>query len=76
MGLMVCRNYRVGRVYDVMTLARRWDDNTDANLDINKENANNLYKDRIRTWEVKARIQKNKKNKIFTITKLNNHGKN
>lgn len=60
MGLMVSRNYRVGRVYDVMTLARRWDDNTDANLDINKENANNLYKDRIRTWEVKARIQKNK----------------
>lgn len=60
MGLMVSRNYRIGRVYDVMTLARRWDDNTDADLDINKENANNIYKDRIRTWEVKARIQKNK----------------
>lgn len=63
MGLMVSRKYRVGRVYDVMTLARRWDDNTDADIDIFKENANNLYKDRIRTWEVKARIKKNQERK-------------
>lgn len=61
MGLAITRNYRMGRVYEVMTCARRWDDNTDANLDIFKENANNLYKDRIRTWELKARINKNKK---------------
>ena len=60
MGLAITRNYRMGRVYEVMTCARRWDDNTDANLDILKENANNLYKDRIRTWELKARINKNK----------------
>lgn len=60
MGLAITRNYRMGRVYEVMTCARRWDDNTDANLDIFKENANNLYKDRIRTWELKARINKNK----------------
>lgn len=63
MGLRVSRDYRVGRVWDVMTCARRWDDNTDANLDIDKENANNTYKDRIRTWEVKARILKNKNSK-------------
>ena len=64
MGLMVSRYYRVGRVYDVMTYARRWSDNTDADLDIEHENANNLYKDRIRTWEVMARIDKNKNKQI------------
>ena len=50
----------MGRVYEVMTCARRWDDNTDANLDIFKENANNTYKDRIRTWELRARQRINK----------------
>ena len=61
MGLRISRDYRIGRVYEVMTCARRWDDNTDADLDIQKENANNFYKDKIRTWELKARILKNKK---------------
>ncbi len=55
MGLMLSRHYRVGRVWDVMTLNRRGDDNTDSNLTIEQENANNLYKDRLRTWEVQAR---------------------
>lgn len=55
MGLMLSRKYRVGRVWDVMTLNRRGDDNTDSNLTIEQENANNLYKDRLRTWEVQAR---------------------
>lgn len=55
MGLMLSRQYRVGRVWDVMTLNRRGDDNTDSNLTIEQENANNLYKDRLRTWEVQAR---------------------
>jgi len=59
MCLRVSRRYRVGRVYEVMTLARRWDDNTDADLDIFRDNANNLYKDRIRTWEVVARQRHN-----------------
>ena len=63
MGLMISRNYRVGRVWDVMTLARRGDDNTDSNLSIEQENANNFYKDRLRSWEVQARIALNK-NKI------------
>lgn len=60
MALMISRNYPIDRVWDVMTLARRWDDNTDADLDIDRENANNVYKDRLRTWEVKARIAQNK----------------
>lgn len=59
-GLRICRDYRIGRIYDVVYDCRRWDDNSDAALSIEKNNANNLYKDRIRTWEVKARQQKNK----------------
>ena len=43
-----------------MTCARRWEDNTDADLDVFKMNANNVYKDRIRTWELQARIAYNK----------------
>ena len=58
-GLRVCREYQIGRIYDVVYNCRRWDDNSDANCDVEKMNANNLYKDRIRTWELKARIRMN-----------------
>lgn len=61
LGLNISRNYQIGRVYDVVYLCRRWDDNSDASLDIVKMNGHNLYKDRIRTWELQARIAKNKK---------------
>ena len=61
LGLNFSRKYQIGRVYDVVYLCRRWDDNSDASLDINKMNAHNLYKDRIRTWELQARIAQNKK---------------
>ena len=61
LGLNFSRKYQIGRVYDVVYLCRRWDDNSDASLDINKMNAHNLYKDRIRTWELQARIALNKK---------------
>ena len=54
-GLMISRNHHVARVRDVMTLARRGADNTDSNLTIEQENAYNLYKDRLRTWEIQAR---------------------
>ena len=60
-GLRVSREYQIGRIYDVVYNCRRWDHNSDASLDIEKVNANNLYKDRIRTWELKARIAMNKK---------------
>ncbi|MGN0309621.1 MAG: glycosyltransferase family 2 protein [Bacteroides sp.] len=61
LGLNFSRKYQIGRVYDVVYLCRRWEDNSDASLDINKMNAHNLYKDRIRTWELQARIAMNKK---------------
>lgn len=59
-GLRICRQYRIGRVWDVLYNCRRWAHNSDADLSIDKVNANNFYKDRIRTWEVLARIALNK----------------
>lgn len=63
LGLAFSRRHRIGRVYDVVYLCRRWEDNSDHALDIVKTNANNLYKDRIRTWELRARIALNKTEK-------------
>ena len=54
-GLRVSRDYRIGRIYDVLYFCRRWDGNSDHGLSREKENANNLYKDRLRTWELAAR---------------------
>jgi len=61
LGLNFSRHFQIGRVYDVVYGCRRWDDNSDASLDIVKQNAHNTYKDRIRTWELQARIALNKK---------------
>ncbi len=55
-GLRVSREYQIGRIYEVMYNCRRWDSNSDAALDVEKVNANNFYKDKVRTWELKARI--------------------
>lgn len=55
LGLNISRRYQIGRIYDVLYLCRRWEDNSDASLDILKMNAHNLYKDRLRTWELQAR---------------------
>lgn len=60
LGLAFSRHYQIGRVYDVVYFCRRWEDNSDHAIDINKANANNLYKDRIRTWELEARCRMNK----------------
>ena len=62
LGLRISREYRIGRIYHVLYCCRRWEGNSDAALDIDRVNANNLYKDRIRTWELAAR------------TKLGRHG--
>ncbi len=58
LGLRISREYRIGRIYDVLYCCRRWEGNSDAALDIERVNANNLYKDRIRTWELEARINR------------------
>ena len=61
LGLRISREYRIGRIYDVLYCCRRWEGNSDAALDVERVNANNLYKDRIRTWELEARLRMNKR---------------
>lgn len=55
LGLAFSRRYRIGRIYNELYLCRRWGGNSDAALSVEKVNANNLYKDRLRTMELKAR---------------------
>ena len=56
-GLRISRDYPIGRIYDVVYNCRRWEDNSDANCDIVAMNRNNWYKDRLRTFELLARIR-------------------
>lgn len=62
LGLRISRSWQIGRIYDVLYLCRRWEDNSDAALDVRKMNEHNTYKDRIRTWELQARVRLNKHN--------------
>ena len=59
-GLAICREYKIGRIYDELYLCRRWNGNSDAALSVDKINKNNIYKDRIRTIELIARKAINK----------------
>lgn len=58
-GLAISRRFRIARIYDELYLCRRWDGNSDAALSVDKVNRNNLYKDSIRTLEIRARQQLN-----------------
>ena len=60
LGLQISRSYKIGRIFESIYLCRRWNDNTDASLSIEKANANNLYKDKLRTIELLARQKQNK----------------
>ena len=60
LGLMFSRRYRIGRIFTELYLCRRWGGNSDAALSVEKVNANNLYKDRLRTMELHARQQMNR----------------
>ncbi len=57
--LRICREYKVGRIYDPIYLCRRWAGNTDAGLSVEAENLNDFYKDRLRTVEIRARLNLN-----------------
>ena len=57
LGLVFSRHYRIGRIFTELYLCRRWGGNSDAALSIERVNANNLYKDRLRTLEILARQQ-------------------
>ncbi len=54
-GLALSREYRIGRLYEPVYVCRRWEGNTDADLPLDRINANNLYKDQLRTFELRAR---------------------
>jgi hypothetical protein len=58
-GLMLSRDYQIGRIYEPLYLCRRWEGNTDADIDIAKQNTFNAYKDKLRTFEILARQKKN-----------------
>ena len=62
-ALRISREYRIGRIYEVMYNCRRWTGNSDGNLDVESVNRNNFYKDKIRSWELQARISLNKSRK-------------
>ncbi len=62
LGLRISREYQIGRIYESVYLCRRWDENSDAALDVVKMNGHNLYKDKIRTIELMARKKKNTPN--------------
>ena len=55
LGLMIGRRYRIGRIFDELYLCRRWEGNSDAALSTDKVNKNNLYKDQLRSTEIRAR---------------------
>lgn len=57
--IAISRQYQIGRIYTPLYLCRRWEGNSDAALSVEKENQNNFYKDRIRTFELQARQQQN-----------------
>jgi len=59
LGLQFSRRWRIGRIYDVLYLCRRWEDNSDAAIDIVRLNANNAYKDKLRSIEIKVRQRQN-----------------
>ena len=53
--LRICREWKVGRIYESLYLCRRWRGNTDSGLDLDAANRNNTFKDGVRTAEILAR---------------------
>jgi len=59
MGLAVSRRYPIGRIYEPLYSCRRWEGNSDHALSPERINANNTYKDRVRTLELISRQKLN-----------------
>ena len=57
-AIRIAGEYRIGRIFDELYLCRRWEGNSDAALSPEKVNANNLYKDSLRTKELNRRIHR------------------
>ena len=60
LGIRICRSWRIGRIWEVVYNCRRWSDNSDADLSVDKVNSNNFYKDWLRTVELRARLHRKK----------------
>jgi glycosyltransferase involved in cell wall biosynthesis len=69
-ALRIAREYKIGRIYESLYLCRRWQDNTDAGLSVEKQNRNDFYKDKLRTIEIKARQLMNKKIRSSNIRNI------
>lgn len=67
MGLAFSRHFRIGRIYSELYLCRRWSGNSDAALSQERQNANNSYKDSLRTMEIGLRQQMNRGVKDPTV---------
>jgi glycosyltransferase involved in cell wall biosynthesis len=59
-GLAISRHYQIGRIYEPLYLCRRWEENSDASLSVEAMNRHNFYKDRLRSFELAARIKMNR----------------
>ncbi|MBI3951013.1 MAG: glycosyltransferase family 2 protein [Acidobacteria bacterium] len=55
-SLRISRDYEIGRIYEPLYLARRWEGNTDRALPLAVMNRYDAYKDWLRTVEIQARM--------------------
>ena len=58
-ALAISRDFQIGRIHEPLYLCRRWEGNSDADLDIARQNTYNAYKDQLRSFEILARQRKN-----------------
>jgi glycosyltransferase involved in cell wall biosynthesis len=71
LGLQFSRHWKIGRIYDVLYLCRRWEDNSDASIDLIRSNTYNAYKDKLRSIELAVRHNiRNQKNKFINSNTL------
>jgi hypothetical protein len=59
-ALRLSRRYEIGRIYEPLYFARRWEGNSDAALPIATANRYDAYKDHVRSVEVRARQRLNR----------------
>ncbi|MEK6320533.1 MAG: glycosyltransferase family 2 protein [Acidobacteriota bacterium] len=60
-ALRISRDYEIGRIYEPIYFARRWEGNSDAALPIATANRYDAYKDHLRTVEILARKRMNQR---------------
>jgi len=59
-ALRLSRHYEIGRIYESLYFARRWEGNSDAALAVATANRYDAYKDHLRTVEILARRRMNR----------------